>query len=411
MYDLLAGVRVLDVSLLAPDMLAMNLADLGADVIKIEAPPYGDHARVIPGRIREGAPSSNHLRWNRGKRSLLLNLKNAQGVQIFLELAKKADVVVEGLRAGTMARFGVGYDVVRQVNPKIVFCSISGTGQTGPYVHLGMHGAGLDSIAGGVSVAFREDGRPFVGQHIAFGTRVGPLYAAFAVAAALVKAARTGEGSYIDVAQTDAAAFAEVDRQFHLLNTGVELPGDLYRNAVRNQCYRTRDSNYILFQAFEHKFWVNFCLAIERPDLVARGGDQTDVSANALNMAMGDEALRAELAEIMATRTQREWIDFFIAHNIPGAPINSLTQAMEDPHFKARDNIYVQEHPTAGPIRMLSTPIKVPGQQFDVRPAPDAGEHTDEVLGELLGFDDATLTRLKAERVIGSSQQHATRVE
>lgn len=402
MYDLLAGIRVLDVSILAPDMLGMHLADLGADVIKIEVPPGGDHIRHAPGRVRAGTPSLSHMRWNRGRRSLALNLKTAAGVAVFLDLAKHAQVVIEGLRAGTMDKLGVGYEAVRSVNPGIVFCSISGTGKTGPYSKLGMHGVGMDAFAGIAPVELREDGSPYIGSHVMWGSRVGPLYAALATAAALVKAQKTGEGSYVEVAETDAAAFAHADPVLQYLNTGIALGSNTgaFKDGVRYNYYRTKDDKYVVLQPFEYKFWVNFCRAVGRPDLIERGGDAEGANPNDLVLASGDEALRAEIAGVVRQKTKREWVDFFIRENIPGGPMNTMVEMLDDPHFIARDNVYDHYQPEVGMVKMPTTPIKVGGAAFGVGPAPAPGQHSDEVLQSILGYDETQLRQLREQKVI-----------
>lgn len=393
MYDLLRGIRVLDCSTLAPSLLGMNLADLGADVIKIEAPPTGDHIRFAPPRRDDGIGFSQ-LRYNRGKRSVAVDLKSKDGAELFLELAAKADVVIEGLRAGTLDRLGVGFEALRKINPKIVFCSLSGTGMTGPYQRLGMHGVALDAIAGIVPVEQREDGSPYIGDHINFGSRVGALYGAFATTAALIKAIRTGQASHIDVAETDAASFAHVDSVFYLMNTGREMPKHVFKDFVRYQAYTTKDDKIVLLQPIEYKFWVNFCKAIGRSDLIAWSASSHSPSPNDLNFDPGNERLRQELAKIMRTRDRAEWVEFFIAHNVPGGPLNSIAEMIEDPHFVARENVYDHAHPTAGTLRMPTTPIKVVGQRFEARPAAQCGEHTVEVLSEILGYSDERIRQL-----------------
>lgn len=389
MYDLLEGIRVLEVAIAAPDGLGAHLAAMGADVIKIEKPPVGDTTRVLPDGLI-------HLLWNQGKRSVAMDLDRPEAREVWLDLARTSQVVIDGLRSGTMQRFGLTYDVVRAINPSIVYCSLSGTGQTGPYRRLGTHAPGFDAFAGNTPVAFREDGLPHMAPHTAIGVQPGILAAAFAVAAALVKAQRTGRGQYIDVAEIDAVALwrsLEITRGLH---RGWSATGSRWgtNDAVRGQYYETRDGKYVVFQPLEEKFWRNFCRAVGRPDLGARSsGAPTD-------LASGDETLRLELVAIMKTRTQAEWVDFFIAQDVPGMPVHTLPELVDDPHFRARANLATVEDPQLGRVVIPTTPIKLPDQTYEVRPAPRLGEHTDEVLLTLPGYDAHRLAGLRERGVV-----------
>jgi crotonobetainyl-CoA:carnitine CoA-transferase CaiB-like acyl-CoA transferase len=320
-----------------------------------------------------------------------LDLDDPEAQQVGLDLARTAQVVVDGLRAGTMERFGLHYEAVRAINPTVVYCSLSGMGQTGPYRRLGTHAPGFDAFAAIASVAFREDGLPYMAPHAAVGIQAGVLMAAFAVAAALVKALRTGQGQYIDVAEIDAVALWRSVEIARGLNQGWTGAGSRWgaRDAVRGQVYETKDGKYVVFQPLEEKFWRNFCRAIGRADLRARSsGKPTD-------LASGDEELRAELVAIMKTKTQAEWIAFFIEHNVPGMPLHTLPELVEDPHFQARGNLGTLEDPGTGPLVWPTTPIKLPGQTYELKPAPRLGEDTDEVLLEVPGFDAERLAALR----------------
>lgn len=389
MYDLLSGIRVIEVALAAPGGLAAHLADLGAEVIKIEKPGVGDVTRMLNGRFQ-------HLRWNRGKKSVALDLDALQGRGVFLDLVKTADVVVDGLRAEAMDRFGLGYDAVRAAKPSLVYCSLSGMGQTGPYRRLAVHAPALDAFAGVAPIAFRGDGLPYMGPHTAVGIQAGALYAALAVAAALVKATRTGAGQYIDVAEIDAASLWRSSEIARLLNAGSGRQAEGWNrdDAVRGQYYETKDEKYVVFQPLEDKFWRNFCRAIERPDLLAMS------SRKPTDLAVGDEPLRAQLVDVMRTKTQAEWVEFFIEHNVPGGPVHTLEEMMDDPHFLARENVAAVPDPDGGDLFMPTTPIKLPGQIYEVAGAPRLGQHTDEVLSELLGYDEARLADLRQDGTI-----------
>jgi crotonobetainyl-CoA:carnitine CoA-transferase CaiB-like acyl-CoA transferase len=392
-YDLLAGIRVLELALLSPDAVGMHLADLGAEVIKVEQPPDGDYVRVIGG-THKGGLSLMHLRWNRGKKSVTLNLKSEEGHRVFLDLASRAHVVIDGLRAGAVTRVGVDYPSVRAVNPRIVYCSLSGTGQTGPYRDLATHGLAYDAYGGLAPPAFRSDGTPYLPPATPVGILAGPLYAALGVAAALVRAVKTGVGQHIDVAQMDCAAAWRADGIDAALND-VTTDYQGMEDAVRYQYYRCKDGEYVILQASERKFWQNFCSGVDREDLVNRG--QREVGEH----ARGDEALRSELATIFASRTRGEWVQFFIEHDVAGGPVNSPAGLLDDPHFRARDLVFDQVHPQAGPGRWFGTPIQLVDQHFSASPAPRAGEHTDAVLGDLLGFDEQRLKELRQRGVIG----------
>src|SRR5205814_1284999 len=278
-YTLLGGVRVLEVALLAPDLLGMHLADLGAEVVKIEQPPGGACLREIGGRKRAGL-NLMHLRWNRGKKSVTLDLRRREGQRLLHRLAARADVFVDGLRPGAAARCAADYATLAAVNPRLVYCTLSGAGTWGPYAALPTHGVAYDAFAGLAPPATHPDGSPRIPAYTAVGMFAAPLYAAFAVCAALVQARATGTGRLLEVAA--------------------------------------------LFPA----------------------------------------------------RPRAEWVDFFIVHDVPGGPVHTADELPGDPHFRARELLYEQDHPVAGHLRLFGTPVKVAGEAFAAAPAPAPGEHT-----------------------------------
>ena len=202
---LLEDVRVIESSLLEPGALGMHLAELGAEVIKVEAPGEGDYIRRLAWPFIEGV-SILHWHVNRGKRSIALDLRQEQGVEVYLDLIRSADVVIEGMRPGALARRGLTYEAVREANPAIVFCTLSGFGLTGPYRDLPSHGIAFDSFSGHAPPAIDDDGFTAIGPHSTIGTKAGPLYGALGVLAAVIRARSTGQGTWLEVAQTDAAA-------------------------------------------------------------------------------------------------------------------------------------------------------------------------------------------------------------
>ncbi len=392
-FELLSGVRVLELALLAPDLLGMHLADLGAEVIKIEQPPGGDYVREVGAR-KVGGLSLMHLRWNRGKKSVTLDLKQPEGQKLLQELAARAHVVVDGLRAGAAERCGADYETLRARNPALVHCALSGAGRSGPYADLATHGVAYDAFAGLAPPALHADGSPRIPLHTPVGMHAAPLYAALAVCAALLRARETGRGCRLDVAELDVAASWQAEQ---LGGAPGEPPGERpdLAASVRYQYYRTAEGRVVLFQASERKFWRNFCAALGRLDLF-----EAKPGAVAGDHARGDEALRAELAAIFRTRTRAEWVRFFIEHDVPGGPVYELRELPDDPHLRERGLLFEQEHPVAGRLRLVGTPVRIPGATFEAAPAPSAGQHTEEVLCGLLGLPPAEVARLRDRGVV-----------
>ena len=264
---MLHDVRVLELSLFSPDALGGHLADLGAEVIKIEQPGGG-------GFRGELFPPDNvqNLQWNRGKKSVTLNLKSEKGVAIFRRLAAEATVVIDGLRAGAAVRLGLGYDDVVALNPTIVYCSLNGMGSYGPYAKLPTHGLSFDCFAGLNPPLIQADGTPRLsaGATGTTGVLAGPLYAAMAVLAALHSTRRDGRPQYVEVSQVDAAIAWNFQKLTALAN---DLFGysDGAHASLRYQYYETSDGNYVVFNALEDKFWQRFCEAVDRRDLYEPG--------------------------------------------------------------------------------------------------------------------------------------------
>jgi crotonobetainyl-CoA:carnitine CoA-transferase CaiB-like acyl-CoA transferase len=404
----LHGIRIIECSALGPAAVTMPLVDLGAEVIKVE-PPAGDYIREMTWPIVEGV-SLMHLHINRGKRSIVMDLRTEEDAATFKELVKTADVVVEAMRPGGLARRGVGYEQLREVKPEIVFCTISGYGMTGPYRDLPAHGVAFDTWAGIVSPQVNDDGFAYLPEHASMGIHAGPLFGALGILAAVLRARSTGEGCFLEVAQSDAAAAmdwyrSETWRAYERPEsevTGNKADGYERREpgtggmieGVRYQVYEAGDGRYVLFMASEQAFWRNFCEAVGRMDLFKRwpGSKFADHARNNL-------ALRAELRDIFRTRTAGEWIDFGVTANFPVGPVNSPRTIAEDPQFHDRFHWFGKDQLGAD---QLPTPLKFVGEQLPTPTrAPTVGEHTDVVLRDLLGWDDDRIADSRARGGLG----------
>ena len=406
---LLQGVRIIESSLLGPGGVAMHLADLGADVIKVEG-PGGDYVRKMAFPIVDGI-SLLHWHLNRGKRSIVLDLKTPEGVATYKDLVRGADAVIEGMRPGVLARRGLGYEQLRRVNPKIVFCTHSGYGMTGPYKDMPSHGIAYDAWAGVARPTYNADGFPTLPSYTAVGINAGPLYAALGICAAIIRARASGQGCWLEVAQSDAAAAfnwngIEGNKAYERPEdevTGNDGDGkgarrpvgdDSMTESVRYQYYRSKDG-LVLFMASEREFWKNFSEGVGRPELYAENpGAKYD------DHARGNVALRLELAAIFAGRTTVDWVAFGLEKNTPICPVNTVKTVTADPHFQAR--LPLRPFREAG-TDLMPSPIKLVGETLPTpsTAARDPGRDTDAVLRDVLGYDDNKIAALRAAKALG----------
>ncbi len=407
----LSGIRVIECSALGPAAITMPLIDLGAEVIKVE-PPAGDYIREMTWPIVEGV-SLMHLHLNRGKRSIVMDLRQPEDVATFKELVKTADIVVEAMRPGGLARRGVGFDDLRIINPKIVFCTISGYGMTGPYRNLPAHGVAFDTWAGIVSPQVNDEGFSYLPEHASMGIHAGPLFGALGILAAVIRAKQTGEGSFLEVAQSDAAAAmdwyrSETWRAYQRPEsevTGNKADGYERRapgtagmiEGVRYQVYEAKGGRHILFMASEQAFWRNFCEAVDRADLFERwpGSKLADHARNNTEM-------RSELKAIFLTRTAEEWIEFGVTANFPVGPVNTPQTIAEDPQFRDRFHWFPASELGAdqlpSPIKFIDEDLPMPTR------APTVGQHTEEVVRDLLGWDDDRIAESRRRGGLGGSK-------
>lgn len=397
----LTGYRVIDCSLLAPGAAAMHLADMGAEVIKVE-PPGGDYVRQLTWPIIEGA-SLMHHQVSRGKKSLGLDLRCAAGVEVFKDLVKSADVVIEAMRPGALERRGLGYQTLREIKPSLVYCCLSGYGMTGPYRDLPAHGLAFDSWAGLVKPQYDDDGFCYIPEHPSVGMHAGPLLAAMAICAALLRSENTGEGAFLDVGQTDGAAYMDWLRSATWKayqrpesevtgnasdNYERRAPGTAgMENGVRYQYYESADG-HILLMASEREFWQNFCNGIDRPDLFARWpGKQYG------DHAKGNRELQTILRDIFKTRSTAEWLAFAVEHNTAIAPVNTPKTLADDPHFQVRFPWLPASESGAD---LLPFPVHFCGEHWPPpERAPSYGQDTEYVLRQLLGYNEQRVQALK----------------
>jgi crotonobetainyl-CoA:carnitine CoA-transferase CaiB-like acyl-CoA transferase len=399
---------VIESSLLGPGHVATFFADLGADVIKVES-PAGDYIRQMTWPIVEGV-SLLHLHTHRGKRSVSLDLKTQEGKDLYKELVATADVVVEAMRPGSLAKLGLGYDDLKTINPKIVFATLSGYGSTGPYKDMPSHGIAYDTWAGIVQPVVDDEGFAHIPPTMPnVGINVGPMVAAMAILAGIINARATGEGCEMEMAQSDAAAYMDwyrIESERAYLRPEDEVTGNASDNyerrpaglagmweGVRYQMYEASDG-HVLFMASEQAFWKNFCEGADRMDLFEKwpGSKYAD-------HAKGNKELQRELQAIFTTKTCQEWLDFSNEHNTTIAPVNTPANIGEDPQFQARMGFYPTE---AVGCEQLPLPVYVNGSLPPVPTmAPTVGEHNSNVMAEVLGKSAEDISALTAAGAFG----------
>ncbi|MGB9022575.1 MAG: CaiB/BaiF CoA-transferase family protein [Candidatus Bathyarchaeia archaeon] len=386
----LDGLRVLDLSRLMPGPLCtMILGDLGADVIKVEQPEIGDYARSAPPLL--GNTGSAFLMLNRNKRSITLNLKKAEGQEILRKLAAKADVFVESYRPGVAERLGVGYQAISQVNERIIYCSISGFGQSGPYRDLVGHDLTYTAYSGAIGATGSRGGPPVI-PAIQVSDIQAAMYATIAITAALYRREKAGKGEFIDISLMDAAVASMImPMSFHLAGESTERGSSFLSGGAHfYNIYETADRKYVAIAPLEPKFWIELCSVLR----LEKYQDKQLTSEAEANR------IREDLAGIFRQKTRDEWVKILNEREIPCAPIYDVREVLADPHVTSRKMIFEMETEAFGRLNQLATPIRVSHSPLTARsPPPRLGEHTLQILQEL-GYSMSDVERLKSAGAI-----------
>lgn len=399
----LSRIKVLDVSqIMDGPFCCMLLGDMGADVIKVETPGVGDQTRKSMGFRLKGADSGGFLALNRNKRSIEIDLKNPAGLEAFYALVKEADVLVENNRPGVAARLKIDYATLRAINPRLVYASISGFGQTGPWSRR----PGLDLIAqamSGVMSVMGHAGQDPVKASIPVADLGAGLFAAYGILSAVIGRGLTGEGQLVDASLFETAMGLSVWESAEYWGTGeVPVPiGSANRMSAPYQAVRGSDRHFVIGAA-NPKLWTALCGVVERPDLLA----DPRFTDNVLRLR-NREVLIAELEREFARGTAAEWVDALLAAGVPAAPIYNYAEALSSEQAVARNMVLKIQHPVEGETRALGFPVKLGSTPQQVRhPAPLLGQHTDEVLGEV-GLSAQAIDALRQAGAFGTVKAKA----
>ncbi|MBS1217021.1 MAG: hypothetical protein H6R21_154 [Proteobacteria bacterium] len=403
----LSHIKVLDLSrVLAAPWAGQNLADLGAQVIKVERPGGGDDSRAFgPPWLKDpqGADTKESAYFaaaNRGKKSITVNLSRPEGQELVRKLAAEVDVLLENYKFGDLARYGLGYEDLRKINPGLIYCSVTGFGQTGPYRERPGYDFMVQGMGGLMSITGERDDLPGGGPQ-----RVGVpivdimtgMYASIAVCAAIAHRAETGVGQHLDLALLDTQAAFLANQAMNYLATG-EVPGRLgnaHPNIVPYQTFRTSDGDIILACGNDNLF-NKFC---EVAGCQALAQDPRFVT-NARRVENREE-ITAQLNAVFAKRTTREWVEMLEAAGVPNGPINNIAQVFEEPQIVARGVKIEMDHPTAGKVPLVASPMRFSATPVAYKlPPPTLGQHTDEILRDVLKLDAAEIARLRSEKIV-----------
>ncbi|WP_457630419.1 CaiB/BaiF CoA transferase family protein [Oceanithermus sp.] len=395
----LSGLKVLDLSrILAGPFATQMLADLGAEVWKVES-PWGDDTRRWGPPFKEGE-SAYFLSTNRGKKSVAVNLKDPRGQELVRGLAAEADVLVENFKAGDLARYGLDYPSLREVNPRLVYASITGFGQSGPRAHEPGYDAALQGITGIMSITGEADGPP-VKIGVAWIDVLTGLTAAVGILAALREREQSGLGQHLDLALFDVGVAALVNQAQAYLMSGVvpQRMGSAHPQIVPYQAFAASDKWFILAVGNDAQY-QRLTEAIGHPEL----WEDERLRSNAGRVEHRDE-LVPRLQEIFAGRTRAEWLEVLRAAGVPVTPVNDVGEALADPQAEARGLLWEVEHPKLGPTPLLASPLQHMSRTpaAPAAPPPLLGQHTREVLGGVLGLAPAELAELEAAGVVKSA--------
>ena len=393
---LFEGVRVLDLSrMLAGPYGSMLLADMGAEVLKIEECGEGDPMRAMGPPFFPGGESAYFLAVNRNKKSLALDLTKPGGRDVFVDLAAHADVVWENFRPGVMDRLGLGWTALSAINPRLVMCSLSAYGQDGPYRDWPAFDLALQAMGGAMSVTGESGGQP-VRMGLPMGDLAGGLFGALSVAGALLRRAHTGRGAHVDLSLLDCqVSLLSYLAQYYWTDGVVPQPmGSAHASVVPYGTLATRDGHLIV--AVFERFWPAFCRAAGHPEWA----DDPRFAANGDRVA-NRAVLMTLIERAFGERTTSDWLERLHEDGVPAAPIQRVDRVLSDPQVCHRGMVVTMEHERLGPLPTLGTPIKVEGDiAFTPAPPPRLGQHTDDVLATLLKYPSARIDALRREGVI-----------
>ncbi len=403
----LGHIRVLDLSrVLAGPWCSQNLADLGADVIKIERPGAGDDTRAWGppyAKDANGADTTEaayYLSANRGKRSVTCDISKPEGQALIRELARHSDVVLENYKVGQLKKYGLDYESLKAVKPDLVYCSVTGFGQDGPYAHRAGYDFLIQGMGGLMSVTGERDDLPGGGPQkagVALTDLMTGMYATIAILAALTHRDRTGEGQYIDMALLDVQVAMLANMGSNYLNSGKPPKrwGNAHANIVPYQTFACSDG-YIIVATGNDGQYQKFVEVGGRPDLATHERYAT----NPLRVQNRDELVPI-LAEMVKSKPRDWWIEQLEAVGVPCGPINDLHDVFQNPQVQARGMVVEAPHPTAGKVKLVRNPMRLSASPADTDKAPPLlGQHTDEVLHEVLGRSDAEIAALRAKGIL-----------
>jgi crotonobetainyl-CoA:carnitine CoA-transferase CaiB-like acyl-CoA transferase len=403
----LTGIRVLDLSrVLAGPWAGQNLADLGAEVIKIERPKVGDDSRafgppwVKDAQGRDTKDSAYFTSANRGKKSVTVNLQQAEGQALVRELAARSDVLLENYKFGDLARYGLGYDDLQKINPRLIYCSVTGFGQTGPYKERPGYDFMIQGMGGMMSVTGEPDGAPGGGPQragVPIADIITGMYASIAICAALAHRAQSGQGQHLDLALLDSqiALLAYQNTNYFATGKPPRRIGNLHPNIVPYQPFRASDGEVILACGNDN-LYRKFCEAAGCTELAT----DARFATNGKRVENRDELARL-LGAIFARRSKKEWVELLDAAGVPNGPINDIAQVFAEPQVKARGVKIEVAHPVAGMLPMVASPMRFSATPLEHRtPPPLLGEHTDEILQRVLGKKVEEIARLRADGAI-----------
>lgn len=391
----LRGIRVLDFTrVLSGPAASLALADLGAEVLKIEPPGAGDETRTFP--PLRGTESHYFLSVNRGKKSIVIDLKTEAGVALARDLAARCDILIENYRPGVMDRLGLGYETLAAINPRLIYCAISGFGMTGPLRDRPSFDIVMQALSGALSVN-GEPGREPTKLGIPLGDLVGGVNGPIAVLAALYERTVTGRGRLIDISLLDGliGMLGYLPQLAWFTGEDPAPQGSQHPNLVPYGVFPARNGS-IVIACLTNSFWANICRALGMEDWVE------DVRFDTLEKRRDTRPLVNErISAITAGKTVNELAELFTAHQVPHAPILRIRDALSQPQAVAREMVVETEHQSLGRIPIVNRSIRFPG---DPQPAPTAppvlGQHTDEILGDILGFTSERIAELRAAGVV-----------